>query len=451
MKHHLERSARVLAFAASLPLAAGCGEAANLDPAKPSGISVQAQTVPTVVQVSWSTQLPSMGYVEYGLTPAMEYSTPMQADANFHTTRLLGLAANSTYFYRIVTWQGNDAGASEVSTLQTGAFPVAVPTFQVEGTGMERVVVVPLVNTGTVVILDAAGTVVWAYQDTSGLQITRARLSLDKLSVLYNTVGPAGTPTPNAAVVRVSIDGTAPTPVTVPDMGSDFVELPDGAIAALAPDVRDMGGTLVRGDKIVEVRGGVATDVWSTWDCFDPATEPGDNIAVAWTDANALDYDKEEDKYYVGLKSFSSIAKVNRATRLCDWVLGTTGASLTATGGTPFLHQHQFEVRGSNAVVFDNEGAGANVSRVLKYTIDAAGNAATQTAAYAPATPLYTATLGEASLVPGATFVNWGAAGVIEQIDSMNVSQWRLTGAGTVFGYHDVPASLYDGSGRLPK
>lgn len=450
MKHHLERSARALAFAAWLPVAAGCGEEANLEPAKPSGITVQAQAVPTVIQVSWSTQLPSMGYVEYGLTPAMEYSTPMQADANFHTTRLLGLAANSTYYYRIVTWQGNDAGASEVSTLQTGAFPVTLPTFQVEGKGVDRSVVVPLVNTSTVVILNPAGTVVWAYQDTSGLQVTRARLSLDKLSVLYNTVGPAGTPTPNAAVVRVSLDGTAPAAVTVPDMGADFVELPDGAIAVLAPDVRDMGGTPVRGDKIVEVRGGVATDVWSTWDCFDPALVPGDNIAEAWTGANALDYDDDNDVYYVGLQSFSSIVKVNRAARMCEWVLGTSGATLTADG-TPFVHQHQFEVNGSTVVVLDNEGAGANASRVLKYSISPTDGTATQSAVYAPATPLSAGTFGEASLVPGFTFVNWGAAGVLEQIDSMSMSQWRLTAVGTVFGYHDVPTSLYDGSGRLPK
>lgn len=449
MKHHLERSARVLAFAASLPLAAGCGEAANLDPAKPSGISVQAQTVPTVVQVSWSTQLPSMGYVEYGLTPAMEYSTPMQADANFHTTRLLGLAPNSTYFYRIVTWQGNDAGASEVSTLQTGAFPVAVPTFQVEGTGTERFVVVPLVNLNTVVIIDPRGAVVWAHQDTSGLQITRARLSLDKLAVLYNTVGPLGTPTPNAAVVRAPLDGTAPTVVTVPDLGSDFLELPDGAVAALVPDVRDMGGTAVRGDKIVEVRGGVATDVWSTWDCFDPAVDPGDNIAQAWTNANGLDF--ASGAYYVSLGNFSSIAKVNATTRTCDWVLGTSGADLMLTSGAPFVHQHQFEVNGTNVTVMDNDSGGTNVSRVVKYTIDATAKTATEVSSYAPATPLYAGTFGEASLVPQYTFVNWGAAGVLEQLDSMNASQWRLTGAGTVFGYHDVPASLYDGSGRLPK
>src|SRR5690606_27254671 len=142
--------------------------------------------------------------------------TPMQADAPAHTARLLGLTANTTYYYRVVTWVGsdavaltpNDAGASGIATLQTGAFPVAVPTFQVEGAGFNRVVVAPLVNANTVVVLDAVGTVVWAYPDQSGLSITRARLSLDKGSVLYNAVGPQGVATPNSAVVRVPLDAS---------------------------------------------------------------------------------------------------------------------------------------------------------------------------------------------------------------------------------------------------
>ncbi|HEY6726212.1 MAG TPA: aryl-sulfate sulfotransferase [Polyangiaceae bacterium] len=461
MKDYFGRWARAFAAALALPGAVGCGDSTDLEPAKPQNVTLTPQNMPTVFDVSWSTERPSMGYVEYGPTPAMQYSTPMQPVATAHSARLLGLAPNTTYYYRVVTWVGddsvaptpNDAGASGVSTLQTGAFSVAVPTFQVEGSGFGGEIIVPLVNSNTVAILNSAGAVVWAYADQSGLSISRARLSLDKLSVLYNTVGPAGTPTPNSAVVRVSLDGGTQVPVTIPDLGPDFVEHAGGTIGLLAADVRDMGGMPVRGDKIVEVANGVATDVWSTWDCFDPVTLPGEDMAQGWTNANALDFDATENAYYVSLRSFSSIVRIDRATRMCTWVLGTTGATIAVSGGEPFRHQTQFQVNGSRIVVMDNDGGGANASRIIEYQLDLAAGIAMQIFSYAPATGAYTPTLGEPTYLPGKTLVNWGAAGLIEQLDSMKQSEWRLIGAGTVFGYHDAPfppPSLYTGSVRTP-
>jgi len=377
----------------------------------------------------------------------------MQDDAIAHRAQLLGLGSNTTYYYRVVTWAGNDAGSSDVSTLQTGAFPVAVPSFQVEGTGLvKQYVVVPLVNTNTVTIIDPTGTSVWAYPDQRGLSITRARLSADKASVWYNAVGPVGTSTPNSELVQVSIDGGVETSVPIPDLGPDFVELPDGAIAALVADVREVDGMSVRGDKIVEVRGGAITEAWSTWECFDPADVPGDDIATAWTNASALDF--KGDAYYVSLRNFSSIVKVNKATRKCEWVLGSSGATLTLSGGEPFRHQQGFFVNPSPAAspkvaVMDNEGAGPSASRVVEYTLDPVAGTATESLNYAPA-GLYTATLGEPTRLSTGLIVNWGAAGQLELLDAASQVTWKLVGAGTVFGYHHLVPSLYTGSIRTP-
>lgn len=450
MNENLGHSARVLALALSLPLALGCGDTTDLDPAKPLGVTVEPQTVPTVIEVGWSTEPLSMGYVEYGTTPDMPYSTPMLSEAKVHRAQLLGLTPNTTYYYRVVTWAGNDAGASDVATLQTGALPATVPAFQVEGSGLPHYVVVPLVNTSTVVILDPAGSVVWAYADQRGLTITRARLSLDKSSVLYNAVGPAGTATPNSELVRVSLDGADETSVPIPDLGQDFVELADGAIATLVAEVQEVNGMSVRVDKIVEVRGSSITEVWSTRDCFDPAVTPGEDATQPWTNANALAF--RDKSYYVSLGNFSSIAKVDPATRTCAWVLGSTGASLTLSGGEPFRHQHGMYIgEGSNpkVMVMDNDGAGANASRVLEYTFDLTAGTATQSFSYAPA-GIYTATFGEPTRLPGATLVNWGAAGQLELIDSANTVVWKLVGAGTVFGYHGTSLALYNGAVRTP-
>ena len=36
---------------------------------------------------------------------------------------------------------------------------------------------------------------------------------------------------------------------------------------------------------------------------------------MGWTFANALDYDPADDAYYLGMRNFSSIARINRQTR----------------------------------------------------------------------------------------------------------------------------------------
>ena len=56
------------------------------------------------------------------------------------------------------------------------------------------------------------------------------------------------------------------------------------------------------------------------------------------------------DAYYVGIRNFSSIAKVESAPGTCEWVLGTYGATIKfAAGSARFLHEHQFEVSGTTS------------------------------------------------------------------------------------------------------
>jgi hypothetical protein len=68
--------------------------------------------------------------------------------------------------------------------------------------------------------------------------------------------------------------------------------------------------------------------------CFDPAVDQGDSSEQGWTFANALDYDSVEGAYYLGLRNFSSIVKVSRATGECEWVLGTTASTFEFASGS---------------------------------------------------------------------------------------------------------------------
>src|SRR4029077_5662027 len=96
---------------------------------------------------------------------------------------------------------------------------------------------------------------------------------------------------------------------------------------------------------------------WPSGNRSDPVATPGDDPQQGWTFTNALDYDPAADAYYLGMRNFSSIAKIDRATGTCVWVVGTYGATMTfAAGSARFLHEHQFEVVGDHLLVMDNDG-----------------------------------------------------------------------------------------------
>jgi hypothetical protein len=223
----------------------------------------------------------------------------------------------------------------------------------------------------------------------------------------------------------------------------------DGTLAALVVERRDPDDRSQWGNQIVEIdEDGDITELWSTWDCFDPDSEPGDDT-TGWTYANALDYSATDDAYYVGLRNFSSIVKVSRETGECDWVVGSVAATFEfADGSEPFYHQHQFQVRGTGndertLLVFDNEGS-ADGARVIEYKLDLMTNVATQEQVFESDPNVESFVLGEPTRLGNDTFVSWGAAGQLERFDADGESTWKLTAElGNAFGFYDLADSLY--------
>jgi hypothetical protein len=436
-----------LVFAGFLWLA--CSDA---DEAVPRDVSARvSEAIRTVVKVTFTTDAPAQGYVEYGTTPSLGLRTPSESTASVtHERDLLGLSADTDYYYRVVASSGGEEAKGDVLSIRTGNLPLGMPPLTLEGDGHAGFVLVPVLGATTaVLVLDSAGRIVWYHEDDRELDFYRARLAVDRKSILYNAASVSGTPSDASELVRVSLDGSSTTSIPVPLLAHDFVEHPDGTLAAIVVEYREFQGEELRGDQIVEVDpDGNLTTVWSAWDCFDPETTPGDDIALGWTFANALDFDPEVDAYYLGMRNFSSIAKIDRKTRTCEWVLGTFGATLDfAAGSTRFLHQHQFQIRGDRMLVFDNEGSAGNESRVLEYTLDFAANLATEVWRYVSEPPVYTFVLGEPTrLENGDTFVNWSAAGQMERVSPDGVARWRVnSGVGYAFGFNTLAEDLYSG------
>jgi len=431
------------------------------DPSDPSDVNAEvSENITTVVNVSWTTESETRGLVEYGPTPDLGLSTPLEADdATEHRVPLLGLKAETEYFYRVVL---DDERASAVASVTTGSLPVDLPVLTGGGEGNDLFTLVPVLGASTAVtMLDPEGEIVWYYQDNRALDFYRARLSVDGKSIVYNAGSVSGDPADNSELVRVSLDGSKSSSTPVPLLAHDFVEHPDGTLGAIVVEYRDVDGTELRGDKIVEVSpDGTQTTVFSVFDCFDPALTMHEEIEHGWTFANALDYDPEEGAYYLGMRNFSSIAKIDRESGECEWVLGTYGALgdtcgaercfTFASGAARFLHQHQFEIRGNRALVFDNDGSTERESRVLEYELDFDAMVATEVWNYLSDPVVFTFVLGEPTrLENGDTFVNWSAAGQMERVSASGSSLWKVnTEAGYIFAFNTLAKSPYDGSSR---
>jgi hypothetical protein len=202
----------------------------------------------------------------------------------------------------------------------------------------------------------------------------------------------------------------------------------------------------VKSNNIVEVASDrTVTVVWRALDCFDPAVNMSSEPDYGWTLANSLDYDEADDVYYFGSRGLSSIARINRETYECDWVFGAEGNIGFADGSAQFLHQHQFHVVDDRVIVYDNDGAMNETSRVLEYELDFEAETATEVWSFTSASPVYTPVLGEVlKLSGGDTLIDWSYAGRIERVSADGETTWMLTTElGYPFGYITVESSFY--------
>jgi len=397
--------------------------------------------IATVVTVTFTTTGSTTAYVEYGFDDGFGFTTATSTEAGTsHSFPLMGLTGSTEVYYRAVLADGETSGTK---TVTTDTLPNDLPEFAVEGSGHDGWMAFPLIGAVVApVIVDSDGNIVWYWLDDRGLDVYRVKLSMDGESVLYNAAVVSGDPSPDSAIVRVSLDGQTESTIPVTLLAHDFVEVSDGVFGALVYEFRDDGnGGEVKGNKVIEVtEDGTETTIWSAWDCYDPTVETGDDPELGWTFTNALDYDPVEDVYYVGFRNFSSIVKVDRATGACEWGLGGDASTMTIDGD-PFQHQHQFDVIGDTVVVFDNEGSGGLDARAVEYSIDPESGAAEEIWSYQSDPPVQSFVLGDVTrLDDGDTLVTWSVAGQINR----SGTDWQLNSEiGYAFGFNTYTPDLY--------
>ena len=422
--------------------------------------AVVSEVIPTVVTVTWTVDGGELDgtYAEFG--PDDDYGhrapgIPVGEDGTYEAF-LLGNKPLSTVHFRVVAENGVGGDATDDDSRVLGAAPAELPGTAVTVEDADRavagyLVTTVLTNPSWAVIQDTDGEFVWWHQpdgEWDQILISRALLSVDGRSLLYVAASTAVGEGGERVLVRVRLDGTEVETLSVPGAHHDFVELPDGTVATIQNDSRTVEDQLVTGDRILEIDGGGNTStIWTVWDHaeYDPEFEPG--VGNEWTHANALDYDPAEDAYYLSIRSFDTIWKIDRASGDVLWKLGGELSDFEMAGGdTEFFEwQHQFQILEDGIVVFDNRAPPGLTSRVVEYALDWPNYTGEEIGYYVTTPTLYCVGYGDVTrLDSGDTLVTWSSNGMVDHATPEGDLVWRLNlDLGGALGFASFHEDLY--------
>ncbi len=405
-----------------------------------------SEIVPTVVTIEWNVDGAESAYVEYGLDDqygSVRHVSPDGSDRM--STMILGLKPSREYHFRAVNEYSDGPVYGEDHSLTTGATPsdltsTTVQTF--DESQLEDGFFITATMPGGPVILDHDGDFVWWYTGQGSTGCNRAYMDPDGDSIWFNQTKEAEEGF--ASVVHMSMDGTKLEVINTPGAHLDFVLLPDHTIAYQSYDPKDIEGTEIMGEKIMETSpDGTTTEVWSFWDHFElePGTlEDGNNEIHA----NCLDYNVEDDTYTIGYFWLSTIMKIDRSTGEPLWVMGGDLGEMELTAGDrSFINQHQFYETETGLVVFDNGPQEESLSRAVHYTMDLDSDEYAEDWAYSAG--LFVPVLGSVDPLPnGNILISWGFSGQMDEISPDLELLWQLnTDLGNTMGYAQYLSSLY--------
>ncbi|MBW2256995.1 MAG: aryl-sulfate sulfotransferase [Deltaproteobacteria bacterium] len=422
------------------------GGDAVTQPCGPTRIDMSpSPVVPTVAHVSWSSQEPSTGRVEFGLKGALDRAV-LSSDqpATHHEVRLLGLKAGRTYTYRVITsCLGESEVRSEVAEIGVPPPPPDLPRLslvqyepQLAMPGGYRLLT-QIEEQGTwIVILDDELDYVWWYlEDGPDLAVFTARPAASGQGLTY--IQEQRNPELDTSwTLGVSMVGNE-TSATCTEKGHhDFVELPDGQVAFISWDLRwvEVEGSweYVEGDAIRENPSGSRTcaDVVEVFNFFDdyghepwPASPTYYDYAGSggadWTHANSLVYDAEDDAYYLMARNLSALLKIDRATGDILWQMGGEYGDFDfAHESDRWSHAHFSLLWDGGMVIFDN-GLFVSTpgSRLAEYAWDEEARTVEVVWEYRDSEGTMSPAGGDVRVLPNGNYLaTWGALGRFTEI-----------------------------------
>lgn len=427
---------------------------ANIDCTVDKSIAVVARLteVPTVARVEWDGTGSASAYIAFAGPDGSMHLTSSVADGEL---LLRGLWSQSTWRYRVVTDE-NPARCSAIASFTTGSVPAELPELAVNARDASGVpdgfIAVPVITEDAryVTVIDTNGRYVWAYHARE--TVYGAAFAGDRGGLLYNQDAPSADE--DGYVVDVGYDGQVRREVAIPSAHTDFVELPDGSMAALGWDIRRFGDRKLLGDTVVEVApNGDARRVWDAFDTFEPDLSQqydkgwyrADPDVEDWSHANSISYDPATQSYLLTVSNLDTIVRIDRQTGEVVWTLAGDGQSGDYPVADPPIidaPHSVFAMPNGDLMVF-NRSMADGCSYAARISLD--GGTAAITWSYKADPCLFVYFLGQARpLDDGNLQVVWSTSGRIDLVDPGGNALWTLAAAaGAGFGFSDHASSLY--------
>jgi arylsulfate sulfotransferase len=364
---------------------AGC---ALQTPSADSNVSPTAN--PQVALYSVSVDAPGKVSVQFGLDTNYGLTTWVQAVAQGGTVDLLvaGMKANTLYHMRaIVQFSDGTQFMDSDHLFTTGAVdPAQIPaTTTPEMTPQSGVELLAL-SSGSArpTVTDLDGNVLWSYFSVPGGTVPNPVKLLPNGHFLMN-FSEGATDGLHSVLQEVDLTGALIWQMTAADLNAalaeatcagcnitvvgthhDFVLLSNGHLIVIAATQKDISGTTVTGDVIIDLdENHQPVWLWNEFDHLDVNRQP--MAFPDWTHTNAVIYSSDDGNLIVSLRHQNWLIKVDYADGMgagdIVWKLGYQG-DFTLVGGTDptdwFYAQHGPSFVNENTtgqfslVLFDN-------------------------------------------------------------------------------------------------
>ena len=461
-RNHCSRVVVVRSVGLSFVFALACGELREEEGMGALEVTVDP-ALPNVVHVSW-TGIEGVSRVEYGLDGAFDKSTPTSRESS---ATVLEVKSGRTYAMRAVTVDFDGLEWRSEPTEVTIAAPFAgMPVVEItdvdpaawEGDGFVLMCIFQA-TTSFLALVDREGDFVWTMQSRSGALIPSAHLSEDGRRIIYIDNDFFGSGWGGVGVV--ALDGSSHTFRELPNGHHDAIELPDGSMAWLEFEQREVvlesGDTaIITSDAIYTAPSidGPARRVFSILDdyghtpwhvCSHSASQVPVVGGEDFTHGNTLIFDAERDAFLYTPKFLDAIVAVGRQSGALNWQAGGRFGSFTDEDGDTIDPDRAYDVDGPNRtwwshahmshawadgfVLYDNGTHHSPlVSRVAAYTWDVEAATLKRTFEFVNESGIYDPILGDVRKLDGGNYlVAWTMSGSMTEITPAGEVVWRMS------------------------
>ena len=413
------------------------------DAASFSGLSTSQTQAGPVLAAQWTTPLQGQATVWWSDGRVAGLA---REEASGDSALLIGPGPLSTVQWQVLVDTGQQVSCSPLQQATAGAAPASIPELTQSSSGQagEALILVPIlgVDTAQVVMIDPLGRVVWARQGDR--YAYRAALSRDGLGVW--AASQAWSAQDPATIQRFGLDGVLAQERTLLGGHTDLVELPDGAVAMLGWDLRDIKGRKLLGDTIVE-KGldDVERRVWTIWDDYLPDMSKfystdfyvSDPTVEDWSHANGLHYAEADDSYLVTVGNMDMLIKVDRSSGQMLWSVGGIAPTVQTPEGL-IVSPHSVQQLHDGTYLVFNRGRD-DCSAIVHILVDPEAGQATLLSRYESPDCLQVIYLGDTRRTDdGHTYISWSSAGRLEELDAEGRTVRQVEASlGAVFGFID--------------